>query len=129
MKELQKSQRDGKIIVHSEGAGVPSPDAIRERARELAVIAGRATSDFTDGDWEQAKHELLRSGTPPADEDQMISTVTTWDEAPGTTGHQVKNYGPQDEANIAEELVTEGVEEALHDEMVEARKRNIDEAS
>src|ERR1043166_444932 len=129
MKELQPSKRNGKIIVHSAGAGVPSPDAIRERARELAVIAGRAASEFTDADWEQAKRELLQSGTPPADEDEMVAAVTTWDEVPGSPGHQAKNYGPQDETNIAQELVEEGVEEALHDEMVEARKKNVDEAS
>lgn len=129
MKEMRKPTRDGKIIVHSEGAGVPSLEAVEERARELAVIAGRAASNVTDADRAQAKRELLASGISSADEDDMVAAVTTWDEAPGTSGRQAKTYGPSDEANVAEELVEEGLEEALHDEMLEARKKNVDEAS
>jgi len=129
MKELQPSKRNGKIIVHDQGEGVPSPEQVEQRARELSLIAGRAASEFNEADLAQAKRELLQSGLPPADENEMIAAVTNWDEAPGTTGRQAKNYGPADEANIAQELVEEGVEEALHDEMVEAHKKDIDAAS
>jgi hypothetical protein len=126
----EPTKRDGKIIVHDEGAGVPSPEQVDARARELAVIAGRAGSDFNEGDVAQAKRELLHSGpATPADEDRAVAAVTTWDEAPGSTGHQTRNRGPQDETNIAQELVEEGLEEALHDEMLEAHKKNIDAGS
>ena len=128
MKET--SDRDGKIIMHNAGAGVPSPEQVEERARELALIAGRAASDFTDADLAQAAAELLHGGVPePADEDRAVADVSVWDEAPGSSGHQAESYRPTDEANIAEELVAEGMAEALHDEMVEAHKKNIDAAS
>jgi hypothetical protein len=129
MKELQPSHRPGKISASAAGAGVPSPKDLEKRARELSLIAGRAASDFTEADLEQARRELLGIATNPADEDAMVSAVTTWDEVPGSTGTQKPNFGPSDEATVAERLVEEGVAEALHDEMVEARKKNVDSAS
>lgn len=129
MKEMSPSEPPGKISSHAAGAGVPSPEDLDQRARELAVIAGRAGSDFTDEDLKQARRELRGVSPTPSDEDEMIAAVTTWDEVPGSSGTQAKNHGPQDETNIAEKLVLEGVEEALHDEMIEARKKNIDAAS
>jgi len=126
----ESTDQDGKIIIHDTGAGVPSPEQVEERARELAVIAGRVASDFTNADVAQARDELLRSGPPePADADRAVAEVTVWDEPPGSAGRQAVNRGPQDEANIAQELVEEGLEEALHDEMVEAHKKNIDASS
>lgn len=120
----------GKINVHDAGAGVPSPEQVEQRARELAAIAGRAASDFSESDLLQAKQELLHGGPPaPADEAREVADITTWDDVPGASGRQVENRGPQDEANIAQELVEEGLDEALHDEMLEASKKNIDAAS
>ena len=126
MSELQPINRLGKISEHARGAGVPSPEDVEQRARELAVIAGRAGSDFSPADLEQAKLELLGVEVAPADETTSVASVTEWDEVPGSSGTQAPKHGPQDEANVAEELVEQGVDEALHDEMLEARKKNID---
>lgn len=117
------SKPDGKIIVHDKGEGVPSLEQLEERARELAVIAGRAADDFNERDLDQARRELLHSGpAAPADEDRAVAEVTAWDEVPGSSGRQVKNRGPRDEANVGQVLVEEGLEESLHDEMLEAHK-------
>lgn len=121
---------DGKISIHDQGAGVPSPDEVEQRAGELAAIAGRAASDFSESDLEQARRELLHGGPAgPADEDESVAGISSWDDVPGSTGTHAENRGPTDEANIAQELVQEGLDEALHDEMREASKKNIDAAS
>src|SRR5205807_9903788 len=54
----------GKISVHGDGVGAPTPALIERRAREIALIDERDPDDFTDSDWEQARRELL--GTPQA---------------------------------------------------------------
>jgi hypothetical protein len=95
MREPHSPGPKARIIIHDEGAGVPSPDVVTQRARELAVIAGRAANDYTDEDIRQAKLELVQD----------------------------------DETGVGEELIREGMDEALHDEMLEARKRNIREGS
>ena len=38
--------------------GVPSPEMVEARAREIAMIDERDPEDFTDADWEQARREL-----------------------------------------------------------------------
>jgi len=130
MREAYKSPTVGKIEENAAGLGVPSPEQVEQRAREIAVIQGRAASDVNDTDRQQARRELL--GEEPADAqdpEAMIASVTSWTEEPGTAGKQASTYLPQDEANIGERLVEEGMNEALHDEMLEARKKNIDAAS
>src|SRR5947207_6110266 len=57
--------RPGKIEVHGNGLGAPSPDMVEKRAREIAMIDERNPDEFTDADWEQARRELL--GVPAAD--------------------------------------------------------------
>src|SRR4051794_23674642 len=121
MKEGYKAPAIGKIEEHGIGMGVPDPDEVETRARELAVIAGRAPIEMNEGDLAQARRELLGEGSTPDEfqaEDAMVATVRNWDEAPGSTGTQAPIFLPQDEANLNERLVEEGSDEALHDEMV-----------
>lgn len=120
----------GKIEENTEGLGVVSPGQVEERARELAVIDGRSVHAVTDADREQARRELLgeepENGSAP--EDGMVP-AGSWSEEPGTRGHETPAFLPEDEAGVPERLVAEGMDEALHDEMLEARKKNIDAAS
>jgi len=112
--------------------GVPSEETVEERAMELAVIAGRSISQVTEEDRAQARRELLGEGMieEESEEDEAVIAGTLhFDEAPGTTGHHVTTHGPEDETSVGERLVQEGADEALHDEMLEAHKKNIDEAS
>ncbi len=48
----------GKINLHGNGLGVPSPDTVEARAREIAMIDERDPDEFTEEDWRQAKNEL-----------------------------------------------------------------------
>jgi len=106
----------GKIEEHSYGLGVVTEADVEQRARELALLDGRKIPNKVDR--EQAWMELL--GFEPELDPEEVETVS-WSAAVGSRGRKVPRVGPEDEALVDEELVTEGVEEALHDEMVEER--------
>ncbi|MBA3831613.1 MAG: hypothetical protein H0X34_06925 [Chthoniobacterales bacterium] len=119
----------GKITVHGNGLGVPSPELVEKRAREIAMIDEREPDEFTDADWAQAKDEL--TGVDPAHvpevDDEVADEVTERDDIPGASGHQVPNNGFDGDVNVGEELVSGGIEEAAHDQMVEARREELDQ--
>ena len=128
MREPKSSGPTAKIIIHGEGAGAPSTDAVVQRARELAIIAGRAPGNYTDDDYRQAKLELLQQ--PEPDDEDMEESSLPFEpgsgEVLGGRESEAPSFGDNDE-NFAEELVREGMDEALHDEMLEARKKEIRE--
>jgi hypothetical protein len=108
-----------KIVVHADGLGVPSPDMVRQRARELARIDGRA--EYNDVDWQRAKQEL-HGGHPHSwddEEDRMPQSISERDMTATDNGHHVENMIDGDD-NVLEELVAEGMDEAVHDRMLEA---------
>jgi hypothetical protein len=131
MREPHSPGPKARIIIHDEGAGVPSPDVVTQRARELAVIAGRAANDYTDEDIRQAKLELVQE--PEPDDEEMEEEALPFEPGSGDVlggrETQAENFGADDETGVGEELIREGMDEALHDEMLEARKRNIREGS
>ena len=110
-----------KIVVHSNGMGVPSPEMVRRRALELARIDGR--NEYHEQDWQQAKQEL-HGGHPCSwddEEDRMQESVSGRDMTATDNGHHVENLRGGDD-NVLEELVAEGMEEAVHDRMLEAAR-------
>ena len=115
-----------KIVVHSDGLGVPSPDMVRKRALELAEIDGRTESN--DQDWHRAKIEL-HGGHPSSwddEEDRMPQSISERDMTATDTGHHIENLrGGED--NVLEELVAEGMEEAVHERMLEASRQMAEE--
>jgi hypothetical protein len=118
-----------KIIQHSQGLGAPSADTVRQRARELAAIDGRA--EFNEGDWAQAKREL-HGGHELNDtngEMEMSAMVSEHDMVVGSMGHHVENVGLDDQSSMAEELIAEGMDEAIHEQMLAARRQGDEENS
>lgn len=113
----------GRITQHGTGLGTVTPDMVRKRARELALSDGRSANEVTAGDWEQARRELLGSVTSPADVEEAAHTAG-WDPAPATIGHRADTQEADDEQSMAEQLTQEGVEEADHDERVQAGREN-----
>src|SRR5277367_3394325 len=110
-----------KILVHANGLGVPSPDLVRQRALELAQIDGR--SEYNEQDWQQAKQELHGGHEYSWDdeEDRMPQSVSGRDMTATDMGHHIENLrGGED--NVLEELVNEGMDEAVHDQMLQASK-------
>jgi hypothetical protein len=121
--KLQHPQH-AKILNHSAGLGTPSPDMVRQRARELSVIDGREANAFTEADWEQAKAEL-HGGHLAEDEAAQCDTRSfdDHDGVVGSAGRHTPNVGATEEIeNLGEELIHEGMEEAVHERMLEARK-------
>jgi hypothetical protein len=127
MRELQSPEQRAHIIINEQGMGVPSPDITEQRARELAVIAGRAASDFTDEDLRQAKLELKQEIEPDDEalEERELPFEPGSGDVLGGREHQAQNFGSDDDSTIGQELIREGLDEALHDEMLEARRRDI----
>jgi hypothetical protein len=118
-----KAQRvlPAKIVSHAEGMGVPTSDLVRQRAREIAKIGGRKI--YNDNDWEQAKIELHGNAASfSEDGDEMMESFSERDMIPGSLGHHTENSALEDAGNIVEELVSEGMDEAVHDQMLEASK-------
>lgn len=117
----------GKIEVHGDGMGVASPDAVEKRAREIAMIAERDPDEFTDTDWDQARRELLgtQAHTAPEETEENAEVVEEWNVVASSTGHRAPRV--EDDENLGEQLVSDGMDEAVHDQMLEARKEELEQ--
>ena len=104
---------------------MPSPEAVERRAREIALIAERDPDEFTDADWDQARRELLGSvgSTAPEETEENAEVVEEWNVVASSTGHRAPRV--EEEENLGEQLVADGIEEAAHDQMLEARKEEL----
>ncbi len=110
-----------KILVHSEGLGVPTAELVRQRAEELAKIAGHP--EYTDNDWQQARQELhgAHSADDALSEEMGSQTmVSEPDMLAVDVGHHAYRAPLDDERNLVEELWQEGMEEAEHERMLAA---------
>jgi hypothetical protein len=119
----------GKISVHGNGVGAPSPEEVERRAREIAMIEERNPDEFTDADWAQARRELLGAvlPVPPEETKQNADLVEEWEVVANNTGHRVPRAGLEEEETLGEQLVTDGLEEAAHDQMLEARREELEQ--
>jgi hypothetical protein len=129
---IENDPTDGRILSRGHGSGGITRADIVHRARELADIDGRSGAEITEDDVARAKAELLGLRLPGTMvEDKSSETGLTRDpsEPPSTVGHEVKLREGADEEKAVERLALEGVEEAQHEQMLAARRRErqIDE--
>ena len=120
----------GKISLHGNGMGLPSLEEVERRAREIAMINERNPDEFTDADWAQARKELLGAEhpTPPEETKQNAELTDDWYVAAASRGHRAPRPGvDEEEETVGEHLVTGGVEEAAHDQMLEARREELEQ--
>ena len=118
----------GLITENFTGIGPVARGMVRERAVELAIINGRSAAEVSKADWEQAKREL--AGEPDADpKDAILESAPEslrWNPVPGSPGHQAPESPNEDEddegRSETEQLVAGGVEEAEHDQMLQAAR-------
>ncbi len=108
-----------KIINHSHGQGATSLEDIQQRASELARIDGRPADEFTDADLENARRELT-GGHFEEEDAETDCFVLSSDRIAGSTGHHVPNQSCDESENAVAELIMEGMEEAEHEQMLEA---------
>ena len=111
---------DGKILQHATGLGVPTPDQVRRRARELALINGRDPSEYTEADWQQAKRELHGGHDFVHGESAPEAVELGLREE---NDHRVIRRGMTEPESLGEELFAEGMDEAVHEQMLEARRQ------
>jgi hypothetical protein len=120
----------GKITVHGNGLGIPSTEEVEKRAREIALIDERDPEEYTDTDWDQARRELLGEilPSPPEETKQNVNLEDEWEVTPKDSGHRVPRPGvDENEETLGEHLVADGVEEATHDQMLEARREELEQ--
>lgn len=119
----------GKISIHGDGLGAPTPQLIEQRARELAMIEERDPENFTDAHWDQARRELMgvQSPTAPEELEGLREPEDEHEFVPATEGHRAPRAGADgDDETVGESLVSGGLEEAAHDQMVEARREELE---
>jgi hypothetical protein len=120
--------KEGALLINSTGIGTVTRKMVRERATELALINGRSAQDVYATDWEQAKREL--TGEPDIDPKEALLESAPeserWDPLPGSTGHSVPVTSIDGECDdgrsMGEKLIDEGVQEAEHDQMLQAAR-------
>ena len=118
--------KDGVLTGSSAVPGTATREMVWERAMELAVINGRATPEPSQSDWEQAGREL--TGEPDTDVALLESAPESerWDPVPGSAGRKVSVPAGEDEdaegRSDYERLVEAGIEEAEHDQMLQAAR-------
>jgi len=115
----------GRLEENSVGIGEISGERVAERAKELALIAGRPVNP---SDHDQALRELT-GGSSMDPEEVLLESVTEderWDPVPGSIGHQATESASEDEGEDGQTegaiLFEEGVSEAGHDRMLQAAR-------
>ena len=121
---MPKKNRDPlqKVEVHGRGVGGFSSADVDRRALELAVIGGR--TEATEEDRERALAEFREAHLPDPineDRDTMQSMSRDPSDPMVERGRQTPEHGGEDEKADLERLALDGVEEAQHEQMLEAR--------
>jgi len=122
-----KKNHQARILLHDQGTGDLTQDDVEKRAREIAVISGRAPEAVSEADraeaWAELTGELLPE-TSGSDQNAAGSLSRDPSEPLSDPGHEVVTAEPSDdETDARERLATEGVEEAQHEQMLAARER------
>jgi hypothetical protein len=125
----------GIIMENAAGIGTVTSEMVEARARELAAINGRPSSEPSEADYQQAKRELTGESEmdPQEGSSESMPESEGWDPVPGSTGrHAADSLGEDEDAEGRSEsaqLFEEGINEAEHDQMRRAAEaeRNSDE--
>ena len=112
--------QQSKILRGTAGLGIVTPQMIEERAREIACSDGREQPN--DLDRTRAHEEL--TGTTPASETPPIreDPGRDWEIPLVSSGEKAPTVRPEDEGNIPEKLIREGVEEADYDQRLSSNQ-------
>jgi hypothetical protein len=113
MKTMNQTHSDGKIVCGTEGLGTVTLQMIEERAREIARGDGRV--DANDLDRMNAREEL--TGATPGSEDSPAREEPgrDWGMPLASSGEKATTVR-QDDENVPEKLIRQGIEEADHDQ-------------
>jgi hypothetical protein len=113
---MDETDSRGKILRGSEGVGTVTPQIIEERAREIARSDGRAQPN--DLDRSRAREDLTGPTSSSEKRPTKEEPGRDWQMPLVSTGEKAPTVRPEDEENIPDKLVQEGIEEADHDQRV-----------
>ena len=122
----------GIIMENAAGIGTVTSEMVEARARELAAINGRPSSEPSEADYQQAKRELTGESEmdPQEESSESVPDSEGWDPVPGSTGRQAADFLGEDEDaeghSESAQLFEEGVTEAEHDQMRQASRADED---
>jgi hypothetical protein len=118
----------GNITEGFTGLGTVTHEMVLKRARELALINGHNPDHVSKAEFAQAKRELT-GGADIDPEEEDIESVPESERGNlslDSTGRKVPESSDEDEddegRSESERLVEEGVNEAEHDQMLQAAK-------
>lgn len=117
----------GRIQKGGEGFGTPDQEMLRRRAIEIALTNGRRSDQVSETDFEQAREEFFAGQNAPANAagEEEQEHVNSRDALLGVSpGRAARVKQATDEQTLPADLVEEGLEEAVHDQMVEGNKRS-----
>ena len=103
--------QQSKILRGTEGLGTVTPQMIDERAGQIARADGRAEAN--DLDRTRAREDLTGGSEQPS---TVSQPDPDWYTPLGSSGKKAPPVRPEDEDNIPDKLIQEGVEEADHDQ-------------
>jgi hypothetical protein len=118
----------GIITENFTGIGTVTQEMVLKRARELAIINSHSPDHVSKSEFAQAKRELTGGSDISPKEAALESAPESerWDPLPGSTGHKAPESSDEDEdsegRSESAQLVEEGVNEAEHDQMLQAAK-------
>ena len=104
----------GKISRRTEGIGTVTPEMIEARAREIARSDGRGQPN--DLDRASAHEELTGAKSGSEKLPTREEPGRDWAMPLVSTGEKAPTVRPEDDENIPEKLIQQGVEEADHDQ-------------
>ncbi|MGE5212406.1 MAG: hypothetical protein ACM3NN_01800 [Nitrospirota bacterium] len=111
---MDETRSRGKIVRGSDGLGTVTPEMIEDRAREIARSDGRQRAN--DLDRSNAREEVTGatagSEKPPTREEPGRD----WQIPVVSTGEKASTVRPEDDENIPEKLIQQGIDEADHDQ-------------
>jgi hypothetical protein len=118
----------GIIMENAAGIGTVTSEMVEARARELAAINGRPSSEPSEADYQQAKRELTGEAEmdPQEESSQSVPDSDGWDPLPGSTGRQAADSLGEDEdadrRTESAQMIVSCLTEAEHDQMRQASR-------
>ena len=120
MTMMDETHFKGKIVRGTEGLGTVTPRMIEERAQEIARTDGRNRPN--DLDRSSAREELTGTGSGAEKVPMREEPGRDWEMPLVSTGEKAPTVRPENDQNIPEELIQEGIEEADHDQRVRSAR-------
>jgi hypothetical protein len=130
---ITNPQKQGALIDNANAVGTVSNEMLQARVKELSAINGHASDGTLKSDIAQARRELS-GGTEMDPKTELLESAPEserWDALPGSSGNMVPSAPSADEDDEGQsdntKLVKEGIDEAEHDQMLQASKAGAKE--